>query len=207
MELMTKRFMLRDFCDADRPAFEAYHADPRSHELYGANESDSGHAGQLIQLFKGWATEQPRLNFQLAIVRRNEAQTLIGCCGLRSKDSDPGKAELGIELAPEYWGRFGYAIEVMISLADFGFSNRGLKGIYGSTVSANPKIERLATSFGAAAVERPAPTWMMAKGWRQIEWRISRSQWEAGRPTIRTITNNFRHAKGRSRGADPDEIL
>jgi len=186
MELMTKRSLLRDFIDADLPAFEAYHADPRSLESYGTDEVNPGHARQLIQLFRAWATEQPRHNFQVAIIRRDDAQTLIGCCGLRSKDSEPGKAELGVELAPEYWGRFGYAIEIMRSLVDFGFADLGLREIYGSTVSANTKIWRLATSFAAVAVERPTPAWMMAKGWRQIEWQICRDQWEQGRLTIRS---------------------
>jgi RimJ/RimL family protein N-acetyltransferase len=29
--------------------------------------------------------------------------------------------ELGIELAPNYWGRYAYAIEVGRALLDFGF--------------------------------------------------------------------------------------
>lgn len=85
------------------PAFEAYHADPRSTELYGAEQATSGHANELLELFRTWAEQRPRLNYQLAIVRRDEVQTLIGCCGLRQAESEPGRAELGIELAPEYY--------------------------------------------------------------------------------------------------------
>lgn len=180
MELATKRFVLRDFVDADLPAFEAYHADPRSLALYGADQAKPGHARELFELFKIWAAERPRLNFQVAIIRRDEPQTLIGCCGLRGKDSESGKAELGIELAPEFWGRFGYAIEAMRSLVDYGFADLGLGEIYGGTVSANTKIGRLASSFGAVAVGRPTPAWMVARGWRQIEWQLSRKHWEQG---------------------------
>jgi len=181
MEIKTKRFLLRDFVPEDEAAFEAYHADPRSLEFYEAGEATPRHAKELLQLFNTWATERPRRNYQLAIIRREEAQTLYGCCGLRSAGSEPGKAELGIELAPGYWGRFGYAIEVLRALVEFGFRDLKLREIYGSTVSANARIARLVSSFGAVAAARPTPAWMADRGWSQIEWLVTRGQWESGR--------------------------
>lgn len=77
---------------------------PRSLEFYGAEEAKPGHAPELFDAFKTWAKELPRRNYQLAIIKRDDSQLLIGCCGLRSADSEVGKAELGIELAPQYWG-------------------------------------------------------------------------------------------------------
>lgn len=185
MELTTKRFLLRDFIDADMAAFEAYHNDPRSLEFYGIEQAKTAHARELIGLFKSWAAMQPRLNYQLAIVQRSAPQALIGCCGVRCAGSEPGTAELGIELAPEYWGRYGYAIEVMRALVEFGFGTLGLQTIYGGTVSANSRVTRLVSSFGARAVTRPTPAWMLSKGWTQVEWRITRPQWENGRLTRR----------------------
>jgi len=194
MELVTKRFLLRDFVGEDAPAFEAYHSDPRSLEFYGAEEAKPEHARELIELFRAWAAEQPRLNYQLAIIRRDEPHALVGCCGLRTEGSTQGKAELGIELVPHYWGRYGYAIEVMCALVEFGFRSLGLKEIYGSTVSANSRVGRLASSFGAVAVTRPTPAWMSARGWSQIEWQITREQWENGRLThaLRQTVKHFR---------------
>lgn len=191
MELLTQRFLLRDFVPQDAPAFEAYHADSRSIELYGPEQSEPGHAKELLDLFRTWAIERPRLNYQLAIVRRAGTQTLIGCCGLRSAGSETGRAELGIELAPEYWGRYKYAIEVMRALVEVGFGELGLQEIYGGTVSANYRIARLVKSFGATAVIRPTPEWMAAKGWSQIEWQVTREQWENGRLTF--------HSSGRAK--------
>ena len=121
MQLTTKRLVLRDFDDDDQPAFVAYHADPRSRELYGPGENTPEHAAELVQLFKTWAAEEPRQNYQLAVVRLKGQ--LVGCVGLRMKDAGPGKAELGVELAPEYWGQFGYATEIMKCLVEFGFNN------------------------------------------------------------------------------------
>lgn len=183
MEITTRRFLLRDFVPWDTPAFEAYHADPRSAEFYGGEQLNPGHARELLGLFRSWAGEQPRLNYQLAIVRRDAAQTLIGCCGLRLAGEAAGRAELGIELAPDYWGRYRYAIEVMLALVDVGFTDMELREIYGGTVSANSRIARLAASFGATAAVRPGPEWMAARGWQQVEWRISREQWRARRGT------------------------
>jgi len=183
MKIVTKRFLLRDFVEGDFLAFAAYHADPRSLEFYGAEEAKPGHARELLDLIKTWAGEHPKRNYQLAIIQRNESQLLVGCCGLRSSGSEAGKAELGIELAPQYWGRYGYAIEVMRALVEFGFGSLRLKEINGGTVSANSRIARLASLFGAVAVTRPTPAWMVAKGWSQVEWQVTREQWESGRLT------------------------
>jgi [ribosomal protein S5]-alanine N-acetyltransferase len=181
VEILTKRFLLRDFALEDAPAFEAYHDDPRSLEFYGAEQAKPGHATELLDLFRTWADERPRRNYQLAIVRRDETQTLVGCCGLRSADSEKSRAELGIELAPEYWGRYRYAIEVIESLVEFGFDDLGLQEIYGGTVSANTRIVRLLESYGATTVIRATPSWMSARGWSQIDWQITREEWESGR--------------------------
>lgn len=177
MQLSTKRFILRDFAENDIPAFINYHNDPRLRELYGSGENTPDHAAELIKLFISWADEQPRLNFQLAIARLDGL--LVGCCGLRMKDLPPGKAELGVELAPPYWGKFGYATETMTALIDFGFNELGLDQILGKTVSANSKISRLATAFGAKAAVIDTPAWMAAKGWQQIQWQIDKVYWSS----------------------------
>ena len=76
MEIVTDRFVLRDFVEKDSPAFAAYHADPRSLDLYGYEQAKPGHARELLELFKSWAEERPRRNYQLAIIQRKEPQLL-----------------------------------------------------------------------------------------------------------------------------------
>jgi RimJ/RimL family protein N-acetyltransferase len=193
MQILTNRFLLRDFEPEDAPAFEAYHADPRSREFYEDDGAEPVHPRELLELFSTWAVERPRLNYQLAIVLRDGTRTLMGCCGLRSADSEPSQAELGVELAPAFWGRYGYAVEVMLALVEFGFANLNLREIYGITVSANSRIARLAETFGATAVLRPTPAWMSARGWSQIEWRATKEQWEEGHLTL----NSSRRANAR----------
>ena len=81
----------------------------------------------FLRLLSKWAAEKPRRNYQFAIIQRQGSQLLVGCCGLRTADSEASKAEFGIELAPEFWGRFGYAIEIMHALGDFGFGTSEVK--------------------------------------------------------------------------------
>jgi RimJ/RimL family protein N-acetyltransferase len=140
-----------------------------------------------LRFSKGEATPTPRLNYQLAItfgtaklnVQRQEPYALIGCCGLRGLECAAGEMELGIELAPTYWGRYAYAIEVGRALLDFGFKELGLEVISGSTVSANARINRLAEWFGAEEVAiRPGASWMFDRGWNEVHWRITRERWE-----------------------------
>ena len=179
MEIVTRRFLLRDFTEDERPAFLAYQADPRLLAFHGPDEAGPEQAQRLFDLFREWATEQPRRNYQLAILRREEPHTLIGCCGVRGAGNEPGRAELGIELAPEFWGRHGYAVEVGRALLAFGFEDLGLEEIRGLTVSANARVQRLAEWFGAEVVAtHPGSPWMAQRGWSEIEWRIPRERWE-----------------------------
>ena len=180
MEIPTKRFLLRDFAEADRAAFLAYQADPRARAFYGPDEASPEHTVSLFEAFRAWASERPRLNYQLAIVQRAESHALIGCCGLRRSGAESGEAELGVELAPDYWGRYGYAVEVGRALLGFGFERLGLDAISGSTVSANDRVQRLAEWFGAEVESvHPGAAWMASHEWTEVNWRITRDQWAA----------------------------
>jgi ribosomal-protein-alanine N-acetyltransferase len=188
MEIATRRFLLRDFVEADRLAFLRYQADPRNREYYGPDEARPGHAASLFETFQAWASECPRRNYQLAIVQRQEPFALIGCCGLRGAEREADEAELGIELAPDSWGRYGYAVEVGRALLEFGFGELGLEVISGSTVSANARVVRVAEWFGAeVGTIHTGPAWMSARDWKVVEWRIRRERWELERPHNNSI--------------------
>jgi [ribosomal protein S5]-alanine N-acetyltransferase len=179
MEIETKRFLLRDFMASDRSAFLAYQADPRNLAFYNPHESNPDRAARLFELFQTWADDRPRLNYQLAIVQQRSPHALVGCGGLRSINNATNEMELGIELAPTYWGGYAYAIEIGMALLDFGFRELKLEMISGSTVSANAKIARLAEWAGAEVVAIcPGGSWMSERGWNEVKWRMTRSQWE-----------------------------
>ncbi|AFZ05086.1 hypothetical protein Osc7112_0481 [Oscillatoria nigro-viridis PCC 7112] len=179
IKIVTKRFLLRDFVDADRSPFLEYQADPRNQTFYEPAQSTPDRAARLFEMFQAWADDRPRLNYQLAIVQRQEPYALVGCCGLRGELCETGEMEFGLELAPAYWGRYAYAIEAGRALLDFGFTELDLKAISGSTVSANTRIARLAEWIGAEVVAtRPGSSWMSDRGWSEVDWRIARAQWE-----------------------------
>ncbi|MBD2211198.1 GNAT family N-acetyltransferase [Calothrix sp. FACHB-156] len=180
MEIVTKRFLLRDFITEDEPAFFAYHTDPRYAEFCSPEEVAPNYTRELLSLFRQWANERPRINYQFAIVERFNSQELIGCCGLRRENYSSEQAELGIELAPKFWGRYAYAIEVAKAMIDFGFQNLGLKQIRGITVSANLRIARLALRYGFVKIGTIlSPDWMRERGWSQTEWLLTRESWES----------------------------
>ena len=193
MEIIAGRFRLRDFDQSDRGAFLAYHAVPCFRALYGPQEADPGHAGGLLETFRLWASERPRRNYQLAIVQLQELQAMVGCCGLRGVVSEIGRAELGVELAPQYWGRYGYALEVTDALLKFGFGDLGLREIGGFTAGENTRVARLASCFGVAIASRAGPGWMRARGRRETEWRISRDCWK------RSTGPDWRRGRSRER--------
>ena len=171
MEVSTARFLLRDFVQADRPAFLAYQADARNVAFYGPDEAKPEHAVHLFETFRAWAAERPRRNYQFAIVPQQEPHALVGCCGLRTAGCEAGEAEFGLELAPAYRGRHGYAFEVASALLDFGFGELKLDVISGSTVSANQRIARMAEYFGAEVVSiRPGAPWMSVRNWSEVQW-------------------------------------
>ncbi|MGC1310168.1 MAG: GNAT family N-acetyltransferase [Phormidesmis sp.] len=184
MEIVTRRFLLRDFVEWDRSPFLEYQADPRSQIFRRPSTASLEQATRLFETFQTWASERPRLNYQLAIAQRQEPYTLVGCCGLRGRGCNTGEMELGIELAPTYWGRYAYAIEVGRALLDFGFGELQLDVISGSTVSANTRITKLAEWIGAEVIEiRPGAAWMRDRGWSEVNWQITQERWNRSNTT------------------------
>lgn len=179
MEIITKRFLLREFIEEDEPTFIAYHADRRYAEFCTPEAVTPDYARELLRLFGQWVAERPRRNYQMAIAHLQNPQELLGCCGLRREGHGSDQAELGIELAPQYWGRYGYAIEIARALVEFGFRELDLKVIFGLSVSANLRVERLARRYGFIAVgSRPGSDWMSVQGWSQTEWQLTRERWD-----------------------------
>lgn len=177
--IQTPRLVLKDFEEADRTAFVGYQMDPRYLGLYDFSASDTARAEQLFDRFLGWQGEAPRRNFQIGTFDRASGR-LLGCAGLRRADKDV--AVLGIELAPAEWGRFRLAIDIATTLIDYGFRTLHLQTIIGDTASGNRRIEKLARWFGAEIIaRRTGADWMQARGWQEVDWALSRADWESSR--------------------------
>ena len=179
LKLQTKRFVLRDFAPADTPAFLAYHADPRSSQFYPSHQATRQHAEDLLSTFQRWAVAQPRLNFQLAVFRLREPQDLVGCVGLRSEDLPQNEAEFGIEIAPQFWGLARYAVEISNAMLEFGFTDRNLDVISGTTASENSRIIKLARWYGAEIQHANS------RDDNTLCWRLTRDRWRRGKSLMR----------------------
>lgn len=179
MRIETRRFLLHDFDETDRSAFLTYQLDPRYRALYDRGTADAGNANDLFDRFVAWQRERPRLNFQVGVFERAN-ERLIGCAGLRRAGKPDGVAVVGLELAPDQWGRHGAALEIADALIDHGFRAFGLETLVGETASGNARVERLARRFGATVgARRGGSDWMKARGWEEIDWVLHRAAWSA----------------------------
>ena len=177
MEIPTPRLLLREFTEEDLPELLRYQADPRFSEFRGPEETDPDFASKLIGMFLAWAAERPRQNYQLAIAQRDHPEEAIGSCGVRLKGCEAGRAELGLELAPEHWRR-GFASEAARAILEFGFRDLGVQEIRGVTITENVRVQRLVERLGFTKVEtRPGADWMGARGWNETVWGITASKW------------------------------
>lgn len=177
MEITTPRLLLREFTEEDLPAVLRYRADPGSAEFRGPEETGPDFARKLIGMFVAWAAEQPRQNYQLAIAQRDSPEEAIGSCGVRLKGCEAGRAEFGLELAPEHWGR-GFASEAARAILEFGFRDLGVQEVRGVTITENVRVQRLVERLGFTRVEtRPGAAWMSARGWSETVWGITAGLW------------------------------
>jgi len=174
MELVGDRIVLREYTSADWPSVASYQADPRYLSFCAPETASAEHSRALVDLFASWAREEPRRNFQLAMVERASGQ-LIGSCGLRMADLPAGVAEFGLELSPDSWGR-GLGTEASRALLDFGFRAMALTEVRAVSVSENTRISALLRKLGfTGAGTRPGEAWMDDRGWTFTDWVLTRN--------------------------------
>ena len=180
MELIGKRVRLREFVASDVDALHAVHADPLVMRYYDSEIGKREHAQRLVTMFIGWAAENPRQNFQLAIVDSSSTR-LIGSCGVRTKGCFPGDAEFGIGIGSEWWGR-GLAQEAASLVLRFGFFDLDLETIRGVAVAENDGVSKFAARLGfTPGVPRSGDDWMTSRDWSARDWSMTRENWETHR--------------------------
>src|SRR5262245_49625015 len=129
MELSGRRTLLREFTEEDVGTLQVIHGDPRVLRYYDPEVGTPEHARMLVGLFIQWAYENPRDNFQLAIVDP-KSSTLLGSCGIRRKGRPKGQADFGIGIDASCWGR-GLALEAARLILGFGFAELDLQDVRG----------------------------------------------------------------------------
>jgi RimJ/RimL family protein N-acetyltransferase len=176
MQLTGQRVLLREFSRGDVGALAAVHADPRVLRYYAPEVGTIEHATMLVDLFMQWASEDPRDNFQLAIVDR-ETSALLGSCGVRTKGCSAGKAEFGIGIHSSRWGK-GIATEAARMILGFGFAELRLDEISGVAVAENEAVSKFVRRLGfSSRAPRPGEPWMQERGWNALDWVMTRETW------------------------------
>jgi len=168
LTITTPRFLLRDYAPADCDQFVAYQTDPAFTVYHHDEELGSDNARAVFQLFLDWAGQQPRLNYQLAIVVRDDPVTLIGSCGVRMEGCADGEAIFGVELARPHWGRYRYAEEVSSAMIAWAFRHLPLHALVADTAVENSAVARLAESAGFVRTHVGEKQW----------WRLECATWE-----------------------------
>ena len=176
MQLTDERILLREFVEEDVGALLGIHADPRLLRYYAPELATREHARMLVDRFINWANENPRDNFQLAIVDR-KSKSLLGSCGVR-KGCREGQAEFGIGIDANRWGH-GIAHEASKLILRFGFTELELREIRGVAVSENEAVNRFASRLGfRSGIPREGEPWMVERGWNATDWVMTREMWE-----------------------------
>ena len=176
MEIRSERLVLREFRESDLDALLAYHSHPRFGEYYAAEEVAAERTRELLDMFLGWALEDPRRCDQLAITSSDE---LIGGCGVRKPVHDATGAEFGIELNPEHWGQ-GYAEEAARAMLGLAFTELCVEVVRAESVSRNEGAAKLVRKLGfISSGMRKGPQWMQSRGWQLQDWELTREAWDA----------------------------
>jgi RimJ/RimL family protein N-acetyltransferase len=176
VQLEADRVTLREFRLADVAECQKQHADPRFLEFYSEEVGDGAFVQTLVELFIRTAAAEPRFDYTLAVVERSTSR-LIGSCSMRTAGQKKGRAEFGLGLWPDFWGR-GLATEAARAMITFGFDELGLEEIRGVSVTPNHRVGRLVTKLGFVKVgERDGAPWMAARGWTHSVWALTQSAW------------------------------
>jgi RimJ/RimL family protein N-acetyltransferase len=176
MHIVTARLVLREFETDDWPAVLAYQRDPRYLKFYPWTDRTETEVRNFVQVFMDQQVEQPRRKFQLAITLPDDGR-VIGNCGIRRKNGNDREADIGFELAPEYWGR-GYATEAAIAIVDFGFRELRLHRISSWCIADNTASARVLERAGLRLEGRLRENeYFKGRWWDTLLYGLLESEW------------------------------
>ena len=146
MIVRTKRLILREFNIHDWEDVLAYQSTQQYLQYYpweGRSEQD---VREFINQLIEWQNEDPRTKFQFAITILGQL-SVIGNCGIRRDSENASIANIGYEIAPDYW-RQGYATEAALALVAFGFKRLQLHRIWAHCLTENLASWRVLEKIG-----------------------------------------------------------
>jgi RimJ/RimL family protein N-acetyltransferase len=146
VRLTTERLVLREFEEADWPAFHAVESLPEVARYQSFEPRTVEESRRYVAAASGSVMDDPRRFYDLAVILVTEDR-LIGRCGLGIADVDLREGTLWYTLHPARWGH-GYTTEAARALVDFGFRELRLHRIWADCDPANVGSWRVLEKLG-----------------------------------------------------------
>ena len=149
-ELTTTRLRLREWRDADRPAWAALNADPEVREFFERTLTRA-EADATLDRFQAGRTERGWGWWAVELTATGE---LIGMAGLDPTEDDIPVAgiELGWRLARAQWGH-GYATEAARAVLAFAFDTLALPEVLAIAAIGNVRSHAVMTRLGMTRLQ------------------------------------------------------
>lgn len=144
--LTTARLILREFAEADWPAFHAIESLPEVARYQSFDPRTAEESRAYVRDASQSAGDDPRLTYDLAIVLAADDR-LIGRCGLHISDPEIREGVLWYTLHPDAWGH-GYTTEAARAMVTFGFRELGLHRIWADSDPRNIGSWRVLEKLG-----------------------------------------------------------
>jgi RimJ/RimL family protein N-acetyltransferase len=144
--IVTERLWLREWREADVPAFAAINADPVVMEFFPETYTDERTRRFVERIRERWA----ELGYGLWAVERQDTGRFIGYVGLWPATFPAHftpAVEVGWRLAAEQWGN-GYATEAARAALHYGFDTLGLDEIVSFTAALNLRSIKVMERIG-----------------------------------------------------------
>lgn len=172
MTLETRRLLLRELCEDDRPALNEIERDPRVTRYMAFDPQSTDQTRTYIEDAIRQQSADPRQIYDLAIVLRREypegasetPAVLIGRCGLGVRRPQHREADVWYLLHAAQWGR-GYAFEAVSALLDFGFRTLRLHRVWADCDPRNIASCGLATRLGMQLEGRLRENYFLKSEW------------------------------------------
>lgn len=143
--LETERLALRDITMEDAEDIFVFFSDHQVMKYYGSNDKKTiGEIEDLIKRLKEGYGNRVRIRWGITL---KGSSRIIGTCGFHNIDLDDRRAEIGYELARDYWNQ-GIMSEAVSKVINFGFYEMGINRIEAFYDPKNEASERLLKKLG-----------------------------------------------------------
>lgn len=143
--LKTSRLTLRELRMQDAGEVLGMRSSGRVNQFIGREDmKEVSSAKELIDKVQKAYREKKAIAWAGILRDKDE---IIGTCGFNTIDHENGKAEIGGEMSPDYWGK-NIALEAVTAIVDFGMNELKLNRIEAKIDAGNRGAIALAVHLG-----------------------------------------------------------